>query len=51
MTVTTDYFPSISFAALPSPLTLQALKSLKNVVVGNPRAKTKVIFDAELLNL
>ncbi|KAL7415113.1 armadillo-type protein [Mrakia frigida] len=51
MTVSTDFYPSISFASLPSPPTLPALKSLKNVVVGNPRAKAKAISDSELLNL
>lgn len=50
MTVPVELFQSISSGSLSFPLSVDALKAIKNIVVGNPRAKIKVLQDAQLLD-
>jgi hypothetical protein len=49
MTVAPELIQSTSSDALSFPLSVDALKSIKNMVVGNPRAKAKVLQDTFLL--
>lgn len=47
--VAPELLSSISSEAVTFPLSVETLKTIKNIVVGNPRAKLKVLEDSKLL--